>query len=234
MLHTTLDILACPACRLPLHSNRPAGASAPLLEALLRCPACAIEIPVVQGFVLFTDARQGCDDQMLSALRAQLTPSAEYLSFMHRRHVRRIPDRYAAFQPFNESTRAFYALLDLAREQLQPGDIILDTWGRTGWSGEMLAAAFPQQHVISVWEGNFDVLGYMGYAHWLPAGQRAPNHDIIFLPPGQSHAFSRWHIRADSRPRLTASLCTIDLCRRHAAHRPQRCAYPLPACTHGQ
>lgn len=189
MLHTTLDILACPACRLPLHSNRPAGASAPLLEALLRCPACAIEIPVVQGFVLFTEARQGCDDQMLSALRAQLTPSAEYLSFMHRRHVRRIPDRYAAFQPFNESTRAFYALLDLAREQLQPGDIILDTWGRTGWSGEMLAAAFPQQHVISVWEGNFDVLGYMGYAHWLPAGQRAPNHDIIFLPPGSPMPF---------------------------------------------
>ena len=189
MLHTTLDILACPTCRLPLHSHTPAGALAPLLEAVLHCPACAIDIPVIQGFALFTEARQGCDAQMLSALRAQLTPSAEYLSFMHRRHVRRIPDRYAAFQPFNESTRAFYALLDLVREQLQPGDIILDTWGRTGWSGEMLAAAFPQQHVISIWEGNFDVLGYMGYAHWLPAGQRAPNHDIIFLPPGSPMPF---------------------------------------------
>ena len=155
----------------------------------MSCPACAITVPVVQGFALFTEARQGCDAQMLSALRAQLTPSAEYLSFMHRRHVRRIPDRYAAFQPFNESTRALYALLDLIREQLQPGDLILDTWGRTGWSGEMLAAAFPQQHVISVWEGNFDVLGYMGYAHWLPAGQRAPNHDIIFLPPGSPMPF---------------------------------------------
>ena len=189
MLQTTLDILACPACRQPLHSDTPPGASAPLLEALLRCPACAINIPVVQGFVLFTEARQGGDARMLSGLCAQLTPSAEYLSFMHRRHVRRIPDRYAAFQPFNESTRAFYALLDLIREQLQPGDLILDTWGRTGWSGEMLAAAFPQQHVISVWEGNFDVLGYMGYTHWLPAGQRAPNHDIIFLPSGSPMPF---------------------------------------------
>ena len=189
MLQTTLDILSCPACRQPLHGNTPAGTSAHVLEAILSCPACAIEIPVVQGFALFTEARQGCDEQMLSALRAQLTPSADYLSFMHRRHVRRIPDRYAAFQPFNESTRAFYPLLDLAREQLQAGDLILDTWGRTGWSGEMLAAAFPQQHVISVWEGNFDVLGYMGYAHWLPTGQRAPNHDIIFLPPGSPMPF---------------------------------------------
>ncbi|WP_215403823.1 class I adenylate-forming enzyme family protein [Janthinobacterium sp. JC611] len=189
MLNTTFTTLACPACRQPLHSDTPAGVPAPLLEALLRCPACAIDIPVVQGFVLFTEARQGGDARMPSGLRAQLTPSTEYLSFMHRRHVRRIPDRYAAFQPFNESTRAFYALLDLIREQLRPGDLILDTWGRTGWSGEMLAAAFPQQHVISVWEGNFDVLGYMGYAHWLPAGQRAPNHDIIFLPPGSPMPF---------------------------------------------
>ncbi|MCX7292683.1 class I adenylate-forming enzyme family protein [Janthinobacterium sp.] len=189
MLKTTLDTLVCPACRLPLHSDTPAGASAPLLEALLRCLACAIEIPVVQGFVLFTEARQSGDAQMLSALRAQLTPSADYLSFMHRRHVRRIPDRYAAFQPFNESTRAFYALLDLASAHLQAGDLILDTWGRTGWSGEMLAAAFPQQHVISIWEGNFDVLGYMGYAHWLATGRRAPNHDIIFLPPGSPMPF---------------------------------------------
>ena len=192
MLKTTLDTLACPACRQPLHSDTPAAAEAPLLQALLSCPACAIQIPVVQGFALFTEARQGSAAharQALAELDVQLAPSADYLSFMHRRHVRRIPDRYAAFQPFNESTRAFYALLALAREHLQPGDRILDTWGRTGWSGEMLAAAFPQQHVISVWEGNFDVLGYMGYAHWLPAGQRAPNHDIIFVPPGSPMPF---------------------------------------------
>lgn len=192
MLKTTLDTLACPACRQPLHSDMHVEAGTPLQQALLSCSACAIKIPVVQGFALFTEVLQGSDTHAqlaLSQLGALLTPSADYLSFMHRRHVRRIPDRYAAFQPFNESTRAFYTLLDMVREQLQPGDIILDTWGRTGWSGEMLAAAFPQQHVISVWEGNFDVLGYMGYAHWLPAGQRAPNHDIIFVPPGSPMPF---------------------------------------------
>lgn len=192
MQKITFDTLACPACRQPLTSDTAITADTPMLEGLLACPACAIQIPVLQGFALFTQALQGSAADARAALpqlTAQLTPSAEYLSFMHRRHVRRIPDRYAAFQPFNESTRAFYALLDLVRTQLKPGDLILDTWGRTGWSGEMLAAAFPQQHVISIWEGNFDVLGYMGYAHWLPAHRRAPNHDIVFVAPGSPMPF---------------------------------------------
>lgn len=192
MQKITFDTLACPACRLLLQSNTPVTAEAPMLDGVLACPGCAIQIPVVQGFALFTQALQGSLADACAALpqlSAQLTPSAEYLSFMHRRHVRRIPDRYAAFQPFNESTRAFYALLDLVRAQLKPGELILDTWGRTGWSGEMLAAAFPEQHVISIWEGNFDVLGYMGYAHWLPAHRRAPNHDIVFVAPGSPMPF---------------------------------------------
>lgn len=186
----TFDTLACPACRQPLTSDAASGA--PLLHGVLSCPACALHIPVVQGFPLFTEPQPGSAADARAALpqlETRLAPSADYLSFMHRRHVRRIPDRYAAFQPFNESTRAFYALLDLVRAQLQPGDLILDTWGRTGWSGEMLAAAFPQQHVVSIWEGNFDVLGYMGYAHWLPAHRRAPNHDIVFVPPGSPLPF---------------------------------------------
>lgn len=192
MQKITFDTLACPACRQPLSSDTQITADAPMLDGVLCCPACAIQIPVIQGFALFTQALQGSAADARAALpqlAAQLTPSAKYLSFMHHRHVRRIPDRYAAFQPFNESTRAFYALLDLVRAQLQPGDLILDTWGRTGWSGEMLAALFPGQHVISIWEGNFDVLGYMGYAHWLPAQRRAPNHDIVFVAPGSPQPF---------------------------------------------
>lgn len=192
MQKITFDTLACPACRQPLISDTHITAAAPMLDGVLYCPACAIQIPVIQGFALFTQALQGSAADARAALpqlAAQLTPSAEYLSFMHRRHVRRIPDRYAAFQPFNESTRAFHALLDLVRAQLCPGDLMLDTWGRTGWSGEMLAALFPEQHVISIWEGNFDVLGYMGYAHWLPAQRRAPNHDIVFVAPGSPLPF---------------------------------------------
>lgn len=76
-----------------------------------------------------------------------------------------------------------YPLLPLLRETLRPGDIILDTWCRTGWSGELLAGLFPEQRVISIWEGNSNVLGYKGFAHWLGEGPRAANLDIIFTHP---------------------------------------------------
>lgn len=157
-----------------------------MLSGVLECPQCALQVPVVQGFPLFTEAVPAGVEMpcKLAALQRQFSTTPEYFSFVHHRHVRRIPDSYAAFQPFNESTRAFYALLDLIRTRLKPGDLILDTWGRTGWSGEMLAALFPEQHVISIWEGNHDVLAYAGYGYWLSAARRALNHDIIFANPG--------------------------------------------------
>ncbi len=166
-----------------------------MVSGVLACPQCALQVPVEQGFAMFTEALPGA---LPAAPLEHVGASRAYRAFVHQRHARRIPDRYAAFQPFNESTRAFYALLDLIRPCLSPGDAILDTWGRTGWSGEMLAAAFPEQHVISVWEGNFDVLGYAGYAHWLAAGARAPNHDIVFAAAGAGlpfldHAFALVH-----------------------------------------
>jgi len=192
MLKKTLHLLGCPACRIGLQPHGPSDTGKRLMNGWLECPQCAVQIPVVQGFAMFTEAVPGDSaelPQKMVALDHQLSASSDYISFVHHRHIRRIPDRYAAFQPFNESTRAFYALLDLIRGQLQAGDVILDTWGRTGWSGEMLAAAFPEQHVISIWEGNFDVLGYAGYAHWLPAARRAPNHDIVFAAAGAGLPF---------------------------------------------
>lgn len=192
MIKKTLDLLACPACRIALQPSGTSDKDNRLMEGWLECPQCAVQVPVVQGFAMFTEAApaESSDlSQKMAALERQISPSRDYISFVHRRHIRRIPDRYAAFQPFNESTRAFYALLDLIRGQLQAGDVILDTWGRTGWSGEMLAAAFPEQHVVSIWEGNFDVLGYAGYGHWLRAAQRAPNHDIIFAAAGAGLPF---------------------------------------------
>ena len=186
MLNQTSESLACPACRAPLQQRADRVQGGRFLDGALECPECAVSIPVVRGFALFPEAQPGGRPDQVAT---PLTPSADYLSFVHHRHTRRIPDRYAAFQPFNESTRAFYALLDLVRAQLAPGDKILDTWGRTGWSGEMLAAAFPEQHVVSLWEGNFDVLGYAGYAYWLAPERRAPNHDILFVAPGAGLPF---------------------------------------------
>ncbi len=188
----TLAALACPACRVALHQPEHALDHTPLIHGILTCPQCAIWVPVVQGFALFSEAMPAGTpdlDARLTALHAHMSGGTDYAQFVHNRHARRIPDSYAAFQPFNESTRAVYALFDLIRATLKPGDLILDTWGRTGWSGEMLAAAFPQQHVISVWEGNFDVLGHAGYAFWLKHGERAPNHDIVFANPSAGLPF---------------------------------------------
>jgi acyl-coenzyme A synthetase/AMP-(fatty) acid ligase/uncharacterized protein YbaR (Trm112 family) len=192
MLNQTFDTVACPACRIPLRNCADNIQGERILRGALECPQCAISVPVVHGFALFTEALPGGTGELpqkLEQLELQLSASADYFSFIHHRHTRRIPDRYAAFQPFNESTRAFYALADLIRTHLKPGDKILDTWGRSGWSGEMLAAAFPEQHVISIWEGNHDVLGYAGYAHWLPHARRAPNHDIVFAAAGAGLPF---------------------------------------------
>src|SRR5690606_37784862 len=87
---------------------------------------------------------------------------------------------YAAFQPFNESTRALYPLLPLLRETLRPGDIILDTWCRTGYSAAWLAGLFTEQQVIALWEGYSNVLGYRGFRYWLHEGKRPANLHILF------------------------------------------------------
>ena len=214
MLKSTLELLACPACRVALHTGSAQHSGSRLMSGVLSCPHCALQVPVTEGFALFTCTAPGT---LPESAKEQLGASAAYRSFVHQRHTRRLPDRYAAFQPFNESTRAFYALLDLIRPRLKPGDAILDTWGRTGWSGEMLAAAFPEQHIVSIWEGNFDVLGYAGYAHWLPAARRAPNHDVIFVAPGGGlpfldHAFALVH-GLDSLHRYAASMFAGEVLR---------------------
>jgi acyl-CoA synthetase (AMP-forming)/AMP-acid ligase II len=110
-------------------------------------------------------------------------PLSSYNRFLRDKAERRIFDTYAFFQPFNESTRSFLALYGQLLKTLKPGDVILDTWCRTGWQGEWLASLFPQQQVISIWEGNNNVLGYSGYQYWLPEEDRLPNLSIIFTHP---------------------------------------------------
>ncbi|MDP9901051.1 AMP-binding protein [Variovorax ginsengisoli] len=103
-----------------------------------------------------------------------------YARFVEAKYLRPNYDGYAAFEPFNESTRAWYGLLAEIRAGLQPGQPILDLWGRTGWSGASLAAMFPDHPVYMVWEGDRNVLGYKGYRYWLGQGARAANLHIVF------------------------------------------------------
>lgn len=115
---------------------------------------------------------------------------AEYLSFLNTKRGRPVYDLYAAFQPFNESTQCLFPLVPLLREHLKPGDLILDLWCRTGWSGELLASLFPDQQVISLWEGASGLLGYKGFDFWLGTGVRRHNLDIVFHSPNNPLPFA--------------------------------------------
>ncbi len=141
-------------------------------------------VPICKGFPLFTEARPFPATSLASWV-AQLeetlfTSEYEYSRFLELKAERGMIDLYATFQPFNESTRALYPFLPLLRDQLHPGDIILDTWCRTGWSAELLAGLFPEQQVIALWEGNSNVLGYRGFDYWLGSAKRASNLDVVF------------------------------------------------------
>jgi hypothetical protein len=97
----------------------------------------------LNGFPLF-------DEQQLTPIRdfdqkkEQLFGKAqEYVAFLEHKRIKPVFDLYAAFQPFNESTQCIFPLIPLLREVLCPGDLILDLWCRTGWTGELLASFFP-------------------------------------------------------------------------------------------
>ena len=116
--------------------------------------------------------------------------SGEYATFLDLKRDRPVYDLYAAFQPFNESTQCIFPLIPLLKELLRPGDLILDLWCRTGWTGELLASLFPDQQIISIWEGTAGLLGPKGFHFWLGSGKRSKNLDILFHSPNDPLPFS--------------------------------------------
>ncbi len=185
-----LEFLACPACRGPLTTNDTTHGR--LLDGLLRCEACSIAFPVAEGFVLFGEARldDGVTDPFAKRSEPWFQDRATYEQFLRTKAERRTYDAYAMFQPYNESLRSLLALIEPIRTTLSPGDVILDTWCRTGWTGAWLASLFPEQRVISIWEGDKDTLGYSGFAYWLPESERRDNWDIVFTSPDEPLPFA--------------------------------------------
>jgi acyl-coenzyme A synthetase/AMP-(fatty) acid ligase/uncharacterized protein YbaR (Trm112 family) len=182
-----LNILRCPSCRCEYELISYQENEECIDSAVLLCPTCQLVIPICHGIPLFGESRPkpaGSLQNWLDQLSKRLFgDEKEYLKFLKLKSERKVTDLYAAFQPFNESTRSIYPFLSLLRETLKPGDVILDTWCRTGWSGELLAGLFPEQRIISIWEGDSNVLGYRGFNYWLGAGKRASNLDIVFTHP---------------------------------------------------
>ncbi|WP_069470994.1 class I adenylate-forming enzyme family protein [Candidatus Marithrix sp. Canyon 246] len=144
------------------------------------CPKCGVGFPSLDGFLFFTEGKLFIDqiqsdyDQLRKNFWGNLP---DYSYFI--KQEKSVFDSYAAFQPFNESTRALFPLLKDIAQQIKPKVPILDLWGRTGWSGELLASLFPDNPIFMVWEGNKNVLGYHGYCYWLK--KRSSNLHVIFL-----------------------------------------------------
>jgi len=182
-----LPLLACPSCRVGYELVSHADYEDRVLSGYLRCPSCAIVIPIIERFVLFTEPLPHAGLASAEALHARavvLFGSAERFDDYRREKLARdLVEPYAAFHPFNESTRVLAPLLPHVTPLLQPGDAVLDLWARTGWSGEWLAGLLPAQRIVSVWEGDGSVMGYRGYRHLLGAGQGPRNLDVIFTHP---------------------------------------------------
>lgn len=182
-----LNLLECTSCRCSYKISIFNQIADSVESAVLTCPRCQLVVPVCHGLPLFAESRpkpSGSLEDWLEKISKELFGEAgEYASFLKVKSERKVTDLYAAFQPFNESTRSIYPFINILRESLKPGDVILDTWCRTGWSGELLAGLFPEQHVISIWEGDSNVLGYRGFEYWLGTSKRHANLDIIFAHP---------------------------------------------------
>ena len=193
MNRSLLELFVCPDCRVGFECVAHARTDETIESGFLRCPRCALTIPVLDGLVLFTEPLRDPDEATAPALAARASrlfgSVAEFDNYCRDKQRRGVIESYAAFAPFNESSRVIDSVLPHALGGLRDGDAILDLWCRTGWSGEWLAGRFPRQRVVSVWEGNRSVLGYRGFRHLLGSAQRAANLDIVFCDLGKPLPF---------------------------------------------
>ncbi len=200
---STLEVLCCPACRSDYDVKSFEKNDRPIRYGSLVCSKCNTAVPICAGFPLFTETapyneKQTTYEYLLSLENSLFGDPYRYEMFVRHKSRRKSHDAYAVFQPFNESSQAFLPLVPLLREILKPGDRILDTWCRTGWSAGFLGGMFSEQNVISIWEGNADTMGYRGFRYWFSQFPEENNIDVMFHSldnplPMKSHSFSAVH-----------------------------------------
>tara|TARA_R110000737_G_scaffold1598_10_gene4758 strand:- start:3967 stop:5286 length:1320 start_codon:yes stop_codon:yes gene_type:complete len=163
-------IFSCPLCSSNLTIN----------ANLLRC-FNGHQFPVIDeiSYFLPLHQEQSYTTEQIGKLKSTIDPS-RYNHYINLKRMRNIFEPYALFQPFNESFQSLLGFIEVLKKKLKPGDMILDTWCRTGFSGDFLAGLFPEQTVVSIWEGNNSVLGYQGFHHFFSAAQKHKNHILLF------------------------------------------------------
>ncbi|MEP2772002.1 MAG: AMP-binding protein [Fulvivirga sp.] len=180
-----MTVYQCTNCNSPFETQYINDTKNENLNGILSCSSCQTSIPIVNGIKYFTEADIIYSQDPFSnyhRLSVKIQDKKEsYKEFINQKIAKELIDPYSAFQPFNESSRSFYPfIVEIKEKILKPGDIILDTWCRTGWTAYFLSALFPEQKILSVWEGNKDVLGYQGFDYWLSPERRPDNLEVIF------------------------------------------------------
>ncbi len=169
MSYSILDILVCGYCHSAFTHE----------ESALACNNCQTFFPFKDHLFFHTEVRNDLADSI--AFHKSLEENTRnYHQFIRLKAQRPAIDAYAAFQPFNESTRAIYPFIELIKSNLKPGDWILDTWCRTAWTSNWLSGLFPEQNILSIWEGDRDILGYQGFNFWFDKSRVSRNQYFLF------------------------------------------------------
>jgi acyl-coenzyme A synthetase/AMP-(fatty) acid ligase len=142
-----------------------------------------IKFPFV-GACHFTDHRDllidDTNSETLTTIHKYLQSNRHnYARFIRQKGRHPSIDIYACFQPFNEAFKCLYPFVAYLRSLLKPGDIVLNLWDRSLWTGAMLAGWLPEQEIWTVWEGDKDILGYRGFDYWTTM-QFRHQHKIFF------------------------------------------------------
>jgi acyl-coenzyme A synthetase/AMP-(fatty) acid ligase len=119
--------------------------------------------------------------------------ASEYEFLSGARCERGVRDAYAAFRPFNESSRLVDTLVPSLQEQLQKGGVLVLCWARTPWMACWLAVHLPQVQVFAIWEGERGIFGIDGYHYWFADRGRPENLRFVFADLRE-----RWPFRDES------------------------------------
>ena len=139
-------------------------------------------VPYLFDMYFFNEATIAIDT-IADAVEEKITQKIDkdqYELFCRHKFKKPLVDIYALFNPFNEATKAFYPFIPFLKKHLQKGDVILDIGNRNGWTSALLSGLFPEQKIISFWEGDTDVLGYNGFAYWFAHHDYPSNVTVAF------------------------------------------------------
>ncbi|NUQ82299.1 MAG: acyl--CoA ligase [Bacteroidetes bacterium] len=178
------SLLICPRCQEPLERRSTGILIRESAFDLMMCGKCVTATPAVGRLYFFTETRDMLSDDLVGPFQTLINllgqPPAVYEDFLEKKAARKVYDIYAGMQPFNESSVAFEPFIEKITPRLKPGEVILDTWCRTGWTPGYLSGLFPDQQIVSVWEGNNDTLGYPGFWYWYGENRLPDRVSVLF------------------------------------------------------